>query len=212
MKENTFGLGCTPSIIDGSEYKFDLVKGWKIPEEYSFKDQMPPILNQGSTNMCIAYSISSHLDWNLNMDTGNQGQDNHIDRNEIYSARTTPGDRGMTFKEAFSFIRDVGVDTDLGKVGLDYYAKLDDIEELKQALIVNGPCVGGMLCYNHGDHFWIKKPREQSLGGHAISIVGYTKDGFIIRNSWGKSWADGGYSILKYKDFDLMFEIWTIVD
>lgn len=28
---------------------------------------------------------------------------------------------------------------------------------------------------------------------HAITLVGYTKDHFIIRNSWGKEWGDKGF-------------------
>lgn len=31
-------------------------------------------------------------------------------------------------------------------------------------------------------------------GGHAVAIVGYTQDRFIIRNSWGKSWGDNGFA------------------
>ncbi|MCW5908025.1 MAG: C1 family peptidase [Chitinophagales bacterium] len=31
-------------------------------------------------------------------------------------------------------------------------------------------------------------------GGHAIALVGYTKDYFIVRNSWGTSWAHKGYA------------------
>lgn len=31
-------------------------------------------------------------------------------------------------------------------------------------------------------------------GGHAVCIVGYNKNGFIIRNSWGESWGDKGYA------------------
>jgi hypothetical protein len=30
-------------------------------------------------------------------------------------------------------------------------------------------------------------------GSHAISIVGYDKDYFIVRNSWGTEYGDGGY-------------------
>ena len=30
-------------------------------------------------------------------------------------------------------------------------------------------------------------------GGHAIAIVGYTADRFIVRNSWGSGWGDDGF-------------------
>jgi hypothetical protein len=31
-------------------------------------------------------------------------------------------------------------------------------------------------------------------GGHAVAVVGYTADRFIIRNSWGSEWGDQGYA------------------
>ena len=44
--------------------------------------------------------------------------------------------------------------------------------------------------------------------GHAMLIVGYNKDGFIVRNSWGPAWGDQGYCVLseeliKSQAFDL---------
>jgi len=30
-------------------------------------------------------------------------------------------------------------------------------------------------------------------GGHAVALVGYTRDKFIVRNSWGTTWGDKGY-------------------
>lgn len=38
---------------------------------------------------------------------------------------------------------------------------------------------------------------EVYLGGHAVSIVGYTEDDyFIIKNSFGSGWGDNGYALL----------------
>lgn len=31
-------------------------------------------------------------------------------------------------------------------------------------------------------------------GGHAVCIVGYEKKHFIVRNSWGTTWGDGGFA------------------
>jgi hypothetical protein len=31
-------------------------------------------------------------------------------------------------------------------------------------------------------------------GGHAVCLVGYTKKHFIVRNSWGTGWGDGGFA------------------
>ncbi|MCH5167520.1 MAG: C1 family peptidase [Erysipelotrichales bacterium] len=212
MENNIFGLGCTPSVIDGSEIVFGVSKSLDLPKEYSFQNDMSPVLNQGKTNMCVTYSLGAHIDWNINMDYKTERKDNHVDRLAIYNSRKTPGDIGMTFKEAFSYLRNHGVKTDVGNQKIEYYAKINDIESLKEALIINGPCVGGMVVYNYGTDFWNKKNNDKNQGGHAISIVGYNKDGFIIRNSWGSSWAFNGYSVLPYKDFKKIFEIWTIID
>ncbi|MBL0056860.1 MAG: hypothetical protein IPP31_11915 [Chitinophagaceae bacterium] len=34
--------------------------------------------------------------------------------------------------------------------------------------------------------------------GHAVSIIGYDSDGFIIKNSWGKDWGDNGYGWVSF--------------
>ncbi len=38
-------------------------------------------------------------------------------------------------------------------------------------------------------------------GGHAVALVGYTDEGFIVQNSWGPSWGAGGFALLPYEDF-----------
>jgi hypothetical protein len=39
---------------------------------------------------------------------------------------------------------------------------------------------------------------ETVRGGHAVAIVGYTRDRFIIRNSWGTGWGDKGFAYASY--------------
>ncbi len=38
-------------------------------------------------------------------------------------------------------------------------------------------------------------------GGHAFAIVGYTRDGFIVQNSWGSAWGFEGFALLQYSDW-----------
>ena len=35
---------------------------------------------------------------------------------------------------------------------------------------------------------------DTARGGHAVCLVGYTADGFIVRNSWGPGWGAGGFA------------------
>ncbi|MFZ6757641.1 C1 family peptidase [Undibacterium sp. Ji50W] len=37
--------------------------------------------------------------------------------------------------------------------------------------------------------------------GHAYAILGYTDQGFIVQNSWGKDWGHQGFAILTYDDW-----------
>ena len=43
-------------------------------------------------------------------------------------------------------------------------------------------------------------------GGHAVCLVGYTPDHFIVRNSWGTSWGDRGFA---YASNDYASEAFT---
>ncbi len=43
--------------------------------------------------------------------------------------------------------------------------------------------------------------KEEEAGGHAFAIVGYTKDGLWIQNSWGSKWGFAGYALIAYDDW-----------
>ncbi len=38
-------------------------------------------------------------------------------------------------------------------------------------------------------------------GGHAFVLIGYTAEGFIVLNSWGRMWGADGLGVLTYKDW-----------
>lgn len=53
-----------------------------------------------------------------------------------------------------------------------------------------------------------RKGRADS--GHAIALVGYTREGFIVQNSWGDSWGYKGFALLPYEDFLLhVTDVWV---
>jgi hypothetical protein len=60
----------------------------------------------------------------------------------------------------------------------------------------------------------IKLPVIQRSGradsGHAVAIVGYTAEGFIIQNSWGADWGERGFALLPYEDYMLhATDVWV---
>jgi hypothetical protein len=49
-------------------------------------------------------------------------------------------------------------------------------------------------------------------GNHAFVILGYTRSGFVVQNSWGTSWGSGGFAILSYKDWlENGMDVWVAV-
>jgi Papain family cysteine protease len=52
--------------------------------------------------------------------------------------------------------------------------------------------------------------KDRANGGHAVAIVGYTDEGFIIQNSWGEEWGEGGFALLPYEDYMLhATDVWV---
>jgi len=205
--------GFVASKIDGTEHEFKVDEKMKMPVSYSYKNNLPDILNQGSNPICVPCAISAFINWSINVDNNYDTKTDHnVDVKSIYNSRTTPGNTGMTFKDAFKFIRNNGVKTNIGNYNIDEYFRLGSIIQLKQALICNGPCLGALPVYNDiRNDFWYERPGDSFLGGHAIAIVGYNQKGFLIRNSWGKRWGDKGYTLLEYDEFESFYEIWSVI-
>lgn len=207
MKQQYF-YGCTPSKLDGSEHKVDVDTKLPIPEEFTWQDSMPPVRNQGTSSTCVCQTLTGVLDFQHNNKTGATGICNNYPIEELYNCRANKNAEGMSIKEALHYLRHTGLKGEK----INSYALAGGIDVLKRALIMFGPCAAGLPVYdaNDGIHFWRKRGRLQ--GGHCITIVGYNKEGFIIRNSWGSSWANKGHVVLPYEEFsEAVFEAWTIL-
>ena len=206
-------LGCAPSKMDGTEHVFGASGSLNLPEEYSYVNFMSKVLDQGQDPICVACSVSAYINWKKNMETG--AKDDHFTgisqlKNFFYAAGG--GVDGMTFKDALRYLRHNGINTKEGNVKIREYALTNSIFALKYALIMNGPCLGALPVYDMiKPEFWRKSRGSSFYGGHAISIVGWTREGFIIRNSWSKHFGKGGYVTIPYEEFNQFYEVWTIV-
>ena len=197
--------------MDGTEHVFgNGTEQTTVPKSYSYRKYLPGVLNQGRESICVPCSISAFLNWRENLSTGSK-KDNRIDYHEIYNIRTNGGD-GMTFKEAFHYLRHHGVSSRAGNLKIKEYALIRNAIDLRTAIVMNGPCVGALPVYSDRPEFWDRWPGDSFYGYHAISIVGYNAEGFVIRNSWGTSFGSNGYTVLKYEDFNKLLEVWTIVE
>ena len=80
---------------------------------------------------------------------------------------------------------------------------------MKRSLLINGPFVAGVEVFKSwftkkvqsNGFVPMSKLKENSVGGHAICIVGYDDKLriFKFKNSWGANWGSVGYGYLPYE-------------
>lgn len=106
---------------------------------------------------------------------------------------------------------------------ISYNAVTQTLDELRGCLADGFPFVFGFSVYEGFESTEVAKTgimpmpgqNESLLGGHAVKAVGYddAKRWFIVKNSWGTGWGDGGYFYMPY-DFivnpNMASDFWTI--
>jgi len=185
--------GLKESPLDGTEMRYRRVS--RVPERFMYA--LPPVLDQGSRPICVPCSLSAFLNWNANLRDGNSARDNHVDLMGIFRGGGGGAD-GMSFKGALEYLKREKAIREYGTVGSEL--------ALKTAVLMNGPCAAGMVVRDGSKReFW---EGGQSLGGHAVAVIGWTAEGFLIRNSWGKAY--GEFAVMP--DFGQFTELWTMID
>ena len=196
-----YKAGCKLSPIDGHEHIFKT--NVSVPLRFTLRPIMPPVVDQGQTSKCVAYSLASYLDWKKNSHE-NDKNGNQFNVDQIYMMRKN-NDDGMDIKDGLSILRKIGNNG----FKIKEYAKVNSILHLKMALLLNGPCLCAMPVKSDASHFW---SGNKLLGYHCLLITGYDEKSFELRNSWGTSWGDKGYTKISFDDFEKnVLEIWTII-
>lgn len=194
------------------------------------RPSLPAIRNQGRQGTCAAHTASCMKEWQEGQDYNFQG---YMSPQFIYNNRQNQDTDGMFGRDVMRILSTIGSVEELdynygrieapGDIDPEYfdraavhkikaYARVLDINTLKQALSINGPCYIAFPVYNNSIRLWKQGIDDALLGGHAMAVVGYTAEGFIIRNTWGEQWGDKGYCIYDFADWGAHWEIWTTID
>jgi hypothetical protein len=223
-----------------TEFQFNVkkspadIRDWKLkaiypkvefPPSLDYRVDMFPIRNQGNQGSCAAMSGAAMKEWQEMKDLGIT---EYMSPQFIYYNRE--GGEGMYMRDLMKILNKLGdcpesfhpygslqkPTKDAYIIATNYiikgYASVESIDELKTALYLHGPCILAVPVYNMTERMWKQQQGETFLGGHALCIVGYNEEGFIIRNSWGVDWGQNGYCIFTYEDWGLQWEVWSTVD
>ena len=100
-----------------------------------------------------------------------------------------------------------------------------DLYTMKHCLAEGYPFIFGLRLFSSFDQAGAKgrvpmpdlssDEGRESHGNHAMLCVGYKDSAqmFIVRNSWGEDWGDGGYCYIPYDymtNEELCFDVWKI--
>jgi C1A family cysteine protease len=235
LPSGTFKLNVNPSEPDKRDFVAEAIypENASFPETLDLRPSLLPVRNQGSQGTCSAQVASCMKEYQEFRNQGLKGDDDKMSPQFIYNLREDIDEGGMTPRETMKLLQKDGICReaiypygsddvpdnipedayqDALNFKIENYAQINTIDGVKTALYTNGVCYICFPVYNQTAQMWKPAQGETNLGGHAMAIVGYNKQGFIIRNSWGSEWADSGYTIYPYEDWGSHYEIWTTID
>jgi C1A family cysteine protease len=101
------------------------------------------------------------------------------------------------------------------------YHRLQTLDDMLNCLAEGFPFVFGFTVYESFESLKtaqtgiapMPKKTEKAIGGHAVMAIGYDQKSkrFLVRNSWGTEWGQGGYFTIPYTYLEtLADDFWTI--
>ncbi len=220
-----------PSQLDERDYQVEAIYHTPIslPPSFNYLDEMNPPRDQGTQGSCSAMTAAAIKEWQERKELGYEG---YISPQFIYNLRGNKPSEGMTPRDTMKILKNVGslpetiypynsrkqITGGLKRKAYNFkiqgYGKINTIFCAKSALIADGPLYIGLPVYNPDNlKFWVQEnPRQRMMGGHAVCVVGWTEDSFILRNSWGRSWGIDGHCFYPFDEWGAHWEVWSAID
>ena len=203
----------------------------EFPDEFDLRKHTLTVRDQGERGTCAAFAAAAIKEIQENRDNGFIG---YMSPEFIYYHRQNKPGNGMYGRNVFQILQKIGsvpesmypyktnVDEPLqapskklyryaAQFRIANFARVTTIDGLKRALLEMGPCYLLLPLFSTGPTFWCDD-ESKCRGGHAVTVIGYTTEGFIIRNSWGEEWNSDGHIIFPYADWGAQWECWVTID
>jgi len=232
MNSSKYKLTLRKSLLDYRDWRAETIySAGPLPTKFSLEKTLSRIKDQGSFGTCAAQTAACIKESQEYIEDGLLEDFSPM---FVYAHRTPTSIAGMYPRDVMKIMQNLGgvaeqdypykaanrnkqnittaIYEDAKNYTIKSYASISTIDAVKRALIADGPVFVGLPVFNFGNTFWKANFGDDSLGGHAVAIVGYDKKGFTLRNSWGTSWGDYGYGFFPYKDWGVQWEAWTTID
>ena len=232
-----FACGSLFSLPDLRDYVATTQKT-AFPEDFEL-GVMPEVKSQGSVGSCVAHALSILTEYFNEKETGKftKMSTGYIYGNRTLSAYKG---EGMITRDAIKTLSKYGnvsyekfpnnievpdaieeyekVADSLESVGTPYriqsYFRLNTDEDIKAHLMDGNLVVFAMYWYDDikiVDGVMVTdQVKTSKTGGHCMVIYGWNERGWLVQNSWGSDWGDGGRFVLPYNVSKK--ETWGTVD
>jgi cathepsin L len=196
------------------------------------KQAVTPIKNQGNCGDCFIFATTGALESSWYLQNNSQIS---VSEQQLLDCANAGGCAGGWHGNVLNFLRSKGVtgsdkvpytgkpagmcqsqDHPYSAINWDYVDKIGaqaSPSAIKQALCTHGPVVSAVYAtrnfqiYSGGVFNEFNEGQGSSSVNHDILIVGWDdqKDAWLIKNSWGDKWGEGGFMWIRYRSNQIGF-------
>jgi C1A family cysteine protease len=182
-------------------------------------DYTTAVKDQGQCGSCVAFAVCAVLEARAKIASKDVHRLIDLSESHLFFCGTKDGcENGWNPGTALKRCREhgIGAEKDFPYQGKQVQCKdIDPILRVprwrvhadhdgrREAIVRRGPVIAGMHIY--GDFGWYRggvyRPTTSaSVGLHAVAIIGYDDElgCWIVKNSWGTGWGEGGYALVGY--------------